>query len=174
MSDQKKHITPEFSRFLEVDEARPGDRFDYSATQEERQALARRLEISSIDDLTLGIHYQPPMVTGTVKADITQACMVSGKPVKSRVEQGFDFVLLDEAPEEDEGQTELVDFEIPRDGCVNVGEVAAQYLSLEINPYPMAEGYEKHLPEGVEVTDEVSQRERTGPFAELRRLKDKG
>jgi uncharacterized metal-binding protein YceD (DUF177 family) len=140
----------EFSRFIEADSvgAKPIERH-ISANGEERAALARRFDLQAIDrleaDFTLrragnGVIH----VKGTVRGDVVQSCVVTLEPVPARVEEDFaaDFADRTDQPE---GEAEI-DFEAAdppepiRNGHIDLGELAAEHLSLGLDPYPRAPG----------------------------------
>ncbi|HVY97935.1 MAG TPA: DUF177 domain-containing protein [Dongiaceae bacterium] len=140
----------EFSRFIEADSvgAQPIER-RISANAEERAALARRFDLQAIDrleaDFTLrragnGVIH----VRGTVRGEVVQSCVVTLEPVPARIEDEFaaDFAAETDHPAEDEE----IDFEAAdppepiRNGHIDLGELAAEHLSLALDPYPRAPG----------------------------------
>jgi uncharacterized metal-binding protein YceD (DUF177 family) len=140
----------EFSRFIEADSvgAKPLER-QISANAEERAALARRFGLQAIDrldaDFTLrragnGVIH----VKGTVRGQVVQSCVVTLEPVPAGIEEDFaaDFVAEAAQPVEDEE----IDFtaadppEPVRNGHIDLGELAAEHLSLALDPYPRAPG----------------------------------
>jgi uncharacterized metal-binding protein YceD (DUF177 family) len=146
----------EFSRFIEADTVgtRPVER-EISANAEERAALAARFDLVSIDrleaDFTLrragnGVIH----VKGRVRGDVVQSCVVTLEPVPARIEEEFaaDFAAQADRP----AQEEEIDFEAAdppepiRNGHIDLGELAAEQLSLALDPYPRAPGAE--LPQG--------------------------
>lgn len=159
------------------------------ATEEERQNLARRLDLISIEELKaeITLHRQNKLVvhvTGNLEARITQACIKTLQPVPQHIEDSFEAWYADqqqalsfakakaERQERKGGEGErpmLEEHEDPEpiiDGVIDLGELATQYLSLSIDPYPYAEGVER--PE----TDEIVYAEETeNPFAALKNLR---
>jgi uncharacterized metal-binding protein YceD (DUF177 family) len=138
-------VRPEFSR--RVDLARLGaleSTYPISADAQEREALARRFELLSLDRLEAGIRLKrvpggTVRLTGHFSADVVQACVVSLEPVASALEQ--DFTVLYGATELD--KTVMVDLESdapePFDGdAIDIGEAVAQQLALALDPYPRA------------------------------------
>ena len=110
-------------------------------------------------------------VRGTIDAAVTQACVTTLEPVPDTIRETFEGWFLDESqatsftralkkkqeeegvgfdllPVEDDEFPMISEQEEPEPlvgGLVDVGELAAQYLSLALNPYPHSE---KALAEG--------------------------
>lgn len=144
-------FAPEFSRILAIEGIIPDKTREenLSATEEECAALAQRFDIRGISDLKARIFIrrvaggEVVRVWGQLEADIVQACVVSLQDVHDRIESSFETFFT----EKDTGISDDEDVEISEDapemaanGIVDLGEVVAQYLSLELNPYPRAPG----------------------------------
>jgi uncharacterized metal-binding protein YceD (DUF177 family) len=115
-------------------------------------------------------------VTGTLVADVTQACVTTLEPVSDHIEEDFEGWYLDESqatsftrakkrlnpvddesidlPPLDDEETAVTheqdDPEPVVNGMVDIGELVAQYLSLALNPYPHSEEALKSGPLGEE------------------------
>ena len=165
----------EFSRFIEADSvgAKPVER-QISANAEERAALARRFELQAINRLEAEFNLRRAghgviHVKGTVQADVIQSCVVTLEPVPARIEEEFaaDFAAESDRPTADEE----IDFEAAdppepiRNGHIDLGELAAEHLSLALDPYPRAPGAQ--LPQGSE-PDELEERS-VNPFSILKK-----
>lgn len=141
----------EFSRFVEADSVgthRMERRI--SANPEERAALARRFGLIGIDRLEAVfslnragggvIHIQ-----GAIEAEVTQACVVTLAAVPARISETFSADFADVDDRRHPGDADL-DFEAQdppepiRNGHVDLGELAAEHLSLALDPYPRAPG----------------------------------
>lgn len=122
------------------------------ADERERAALAERFAIVSIEKLTAEIELElcqkGVRAEGALKAEITQACAVSGDPFPVRIEEAIVLRFIEEGTatltpsDEDE-----IDFELTAEDCdeieydgesFDLGEAVAQTLGLAIDPY--AEG----------------------------------
>lgn len=187
---------PEWSFTVAVDDLAKGPRtFTFDADERERADLARRLGIVSIESAGATVTAQDiggGMVhaIGTVRAHLTQSCVVSLAPVLSTIEEEFEGWFGDKAKAvsfaraksdreakkghlEAEILEESVDPEPIIGGRVDLGELAAQYLSLAIDPYPHADGV------AYEFGPEQSAREADGanlrksPFEALKDWKEK-
>lgn len=140
-------VVPEFSRRVEL--ARLGVHegiYPISAKPEEREALARRFGLLSLDRLEAEIRLQRlaggmVRVKGRLGGDVVQACVISLEPVASVLELDFT-VLYGQA---ETGKSVVVDLETdetePFDGdAIDIGEAVAQQLALALDPYPRAPG----------------------------------
>jgi uncharacterized metal-binding protein YceD (DUF177 family) len=174
----------EFSRPIAIDVLDDGDnQFDISADDEERQALARRFDILSIERLEASLRLVPGMggirinLHGTVTADIHQACVITLKPVSATIEATFERAFGPQdsyapgaeimiSPDEDDPPDPIYS------GTIDVGEVVAEELSLELNPFPRSadaafDGYSSGG-DGQGIDEPIE-----GPFARLADLKKK-
>lgn len=172
----EKAAVPEFSRPVAIETVPEEAAFSIEADAEERTRLARRLGVTSVDRLTADLRLIRLMgamvrLEGNLEAEVTQACVVTLAPVKSRIA-----VRLDRryGPPEAiaDGDTEDVPFEdddmpdVLIDGTVDLGEAVAEQLALEIDPFPRAEGAEfKGYSSEPETTGKPP-----GPFAVLDEL----
>lgn len=153
----------EFSRFVEADSVgthRMERRI--SANAEERAALARRFEIEAVARLEAVFDLRRAgsgvvHVTGEIDADVVQSCVVTLAPVPAHVHETFavDFAAMGSKGDGSKGEGREVkgreaeldlDFEAAeppepiRNGHIDLGELAAQQLSLALDPYPRAPG----------------------------------
>lgn len=141
----------ELSRIIK-DRTLPADAVLIEADAREREALAERFGIVSIEELRsaveLSLCKKGVRAEGTLTAMITQTCAVSGEPFPVSVEEPIALRFILEGTgaltpsEEDE-----IDFEITAEDCdeieyagdsFDLGEAVAQTLGLAIDPY--AEG----------------------------------
>jgi uncharacterized metal-binding protein YceD (DUF177 family) len=140
-------VPAEFSRRVAL--ARLGAHeliYPISAEVGEREALARRFDLLSLDRLEAEICLQRigggmVRVNGRFSADVVQACVVSLEPVASALAQDFTVLYGPTQPD----KTVMVDLETdvaePFDGdAIDIGEAVAQQLALALDPYPRAPG----------------------------------
>ncbi|UFN50672.1 DUF177 domain-containing protein [Roseomonas sp. OT10] len=172
-------MTVEFSRPLVLSTVPEGGRrLTLSATAEERAALARRLDLVSLDRLDAEAEIRPERgpggiyrVTGRMRAAVVQSCVVTLEPVPQEVEESLDWrVIPGGTAEEDEGEAPEDMAEGPEDveaagGVLDVGEALAQQLSLALDPYPRAPGA---------ALDPGGAGDSRSPFAALSRLRRDG
>lgn len=168
--------TPEFSRPLAIEGIIP-DKVrteKIAASADECAALAARFGIREISDFKAEIYIRRVIggevvkVEGKLAADVVQACVVSLQDVHEHVEASFETYFTedkDKAADEDDPEDDAP--EMAENGIVDLGEVAAQYLALELNPYPRAPGVSLAAQMA-----EVGTAAKPNPFAVLEVLKE--
>jgi hypothetical protein len=151
-----------------------------SATAEERDAIARALDLLICHSLTARYTMGPRggghvHLWGTVEAVVEQSCVVTLEPLLSRVAEIFrvDFWPEGDIPEAAGGEidfSEQPDLEPIVAGRVEVGNVVFQALANGIDLFPRKPGvtFEPPAPSG---SDDGSHPE--GPFAALAKMKNK-
>ena len=152
---------------------------DVEADAEEREALARHLGLVSLERLEAALLISPEGgmigVRGTLHAELTQSCVVTLEPVKSRIDASIQRLFgpndRDGAGDEDVELTlESDDSPDPIiDGVIDVGHAVAEQLALEIDPFPRAPGADF----GGFKSEETGKGKGRGAFAALAALKDK-
>ncbi len=147
---KKPDIVPEFSRPLTIDRI-PDDGLDRTLTakEDERQRLADRFGLLSLDSLTAALHVQVVQrgqveVSGHLTAEVVQQCVVTLEPLSSRVECDIDVQCMNE-PDFNPGSSNLItpdeeDVEPIIDGVINLGEIVAQHFGAALDPYPRKPG----------------------------------
>lgn len=172
---------PEFSRVIAVEGIIPDKirRESIEATEEECAALAQRFDLQSLSGLKAKLNVlrvsegNIVKVDGVIEAEVVQTCVVSLQGVPSEIKAKFDTYFTEDGKEGFEDE-ELLDIaledEFPdmvmRDGQLDMGELVAQYLSLELDPYPRAPGVS--LP--AQLT-EAGPTAKPNPFQILQKLK---
>jgi uncharacterized metal-binding protein YceD (DUF177 family) len=139
--------TPEFSRVVGVNTLPRGGRtIAIEADEAERAGLARRFDLLALDALQARLTLTPGrgdtvVVTGTLTAAVVQRCVVTLDPVPAAVEDEIEAVFA-AAAGRDESEIEVdplaAEVEPLADGRIDLGELAAQHLSLALDPYPRA------------------------------------
>jgi uncharacterized metal-binding protein YceD (DUF177 family) len=157
----------ELSRVVRLDRVPArGMEVDVQSSAEERAALAGRFELLDLPALSAEVSVRPGMggvwtVSGRLRADVVQACVVSLEPVPQAIDETFELRFAagaevnsddPDAPEPLEGDT------------LDVGAIVADHLSLALDPFPRAPGatYEP----AAEPADA-----KPNPFAALEQLK---
>jgi len=135
-----------------------------------RVALARRMGILAVHALTAELTLRPVeegriAVTGRLRAEVEQECVVSLEPVRQRVAEDIAWRLLPDGMEPSDGDDDPDDIEGPG-GVVDLGEALAQQLSLALDLYPKAPGAKR--------PDDPGDTGPHGPFAMLAKLKQPG
>jgi len=140
---------------------------EWSATPEELDAIAQRLNVLQVKDLNVKLTIEKKnliKVCGSFTAHIVQACVVSMEPVEETVSDTFEDFYGEHKRHAIpvDIDMEAQDVESVENGRIDVGELVLQYLVLGINPYPRKAGLKE-----VEVLEE----EKENPFAVLAKLK---
>ena len=145
----------------------------------ERRALARHFGLISLERLEAKLLISPEDgmigVQGTLMADLTQSCVVTLEPVKSRIEASIQRHFGPDAREDigdDDVELSLDSADPPDpvvDGIIDLGHVVTEQLALEINPFPRAPGADFG---GIDGDPMVKEKGR-GAFAVLGAHKDK-
>ena len=169
-----KHATPapEFSRPLQTDRVpKAGSVEKLHAEPRELVALARRMKIPAIHALSAEIRATPwrgggIKLEGHLTADIEQVSVISLEAFRETVSIPVSrYFLPPGAVVENEGED---DADPIQGGIVDLGEVVAETLALDLEPYPRkpGEAFAEH------VEDDAAPGENPSPFAVLAR--DKG
>lgn len=151
------------------------------ANAEEREAMARVLELEGLDRLSLEFGVAPIgqgryRVRGRLRADVTQTCVVTLESVRAEIDQDLALELWPEQdllqPSEKERQLlqdpDLEEPEAIRDGEIDLGIVAYECLASSLDPYPRRAGVAF---EWKEEQDREAAKDDSHPFDALRALK---
>jgi uncharacterized metal-binding protein YceD (DUF177 family) len=143
----------EFSRTVEAnDVGREGLELAFEATAREREALARRFDLLGLERFVVQARLR--LAAGerigakvTLEADVIQSCVVTLEPVRSLVGERFEATFAEGADAQDAPEVEVdpAAADPPErivGGKLELGELAAQHLSLSIDPYPRRVGAE--------------------------------
>lgn len=137
---------PEFSRPVAAHTLpRSGREVTIEADAAERAALARRFGLIALDRLRAQFRLRPGAggtiaVHGTLSAAVVQRCVVTLDPLPAEIEEEVEAVFADApaGPDADEIEIDPLAAEVEPlvDGRIDLGELAAQHLSLALDPYP--------------------------------------
>ena len=173
-------MSENFSCRLNLDKVHDSERIDLTATDAEREALAKRLGLLAIERLSA--HCALDQVSGApagsiraggrIKAALTQACVASGEPLPAYVDEAFELHFQPEPVRTPDDEIELSGDELDvifHDGsAIDLGEAIADTLAVSLDPYPRGPNAEVALQEAGVISEE-----QTGPFAALAALKGK-
>ena len=149
---------------------------------EDRQELARMLDILSCDALRVSYTLEPLKkerfrLSGTIDARVTQACVVTLEPVPSTISETFSVELYPASePKKAEGEPEeqevlsTPDIEPYEGSSIDVGTIVYELLSAALEPYPRKEGAEFEWVDPKIAADPTA----VSPFAALAKFKPKG
>lgn len=177
----------EFSRIITLDKISLTETGRHvEADPGERQALAARFGLISLERLAADLRLKRTgagviRVTGHLDAAATQSCVVSLAPVPAELAVDFEVFFSEDVRA---SQADLVleyDQDDPPEpvtgGQIDLGEVVAEQLGLNLDPYPRASGAK--LPggweaEAVDSSDQAPKRNPFGALASLKTTKDNG
>jgi uncharacterized metal-binding protein YceD (DUF177 family) len=123
---------------------RDGTEVTVEATPAECAGLAADFKIPAIRDLLARFTVNGPpsrlLVTGTVRAVVTQVCTVSLEPFETEIAEPVEVAFTDTiAPEDDDPE----DLDAPDPivgGRIDFGTLAAEFVALGLDPYPRKPG----------------------------------
>lgn len=163
--------TPEFSRPLQADRVpKAGSVETLEAEPKELKALANRMKIPAIHALTAEIRATPwrgggIKLEGHLTADIEQVSVISLEAFRETVSIPVSRYFLPPGAVAENGEED--DADPIEGGHIDLGEVVAETLALDLDPYPRkpGEAFAEH------VEDEGGRDETPSPFAVLGRRK---
>lgn len=150
-----------------------GRRLDLVADGAARGAIAKAAGLAALPRLEAGFDLTRQgadglRAVGRVSATVVQNCVVTLEPIESQINEAVDLVFLpDVAPPAGAVDLEALEADEPpeaiRDGVIDLGAVATEFLLLGLDPYPRKPGAVFDAPPA---GDPVSH-----PFAALAALK---
>jgi uncharacterized metal-binding protein YceD (DUF177 family) len=162
------------SKMFRLDDARnrTGRQFTYAPDAGESERLKGEFGLLGLKKAEMSVTLEPKgrsdwILTGRIGATVVQPCVVTLKPVTTRIDAPVERIWLTEPPEP-KGADEV---EMPEDDRIeqrpanlDLPALFAEALALELPEWPRAEGAE--LPEALQQDDA-----RPKPFAALADLK---
>jgi uncharacterized protein DUF177 involved in 23S rRNA accumulation len=127
-----------------------GRRLDLVADSAARDAIAKAAGLAGLPILEAGFDLTRQgsdglRAVGRVQATVEQHCVVTLEPIESRIDEAVDLVFLPAVA----SATDAVDVqafeadeppEAIRDGVIDLGAVATEFLLLGLDPYPRKPG----------------------------------
>lgn len=166
----KAEAVSEFRRLIGVDELEDGEvRRTIEAGEEEREALARRFDLVAIDALSACVRVRRMpggllvRVEGRLVADAVQRCVVTLAPLPVHIEEDFAETFGPDGYQASDGGADADMPEVLDDSGIDLGELAAQLLSLSLDPYPRTP--DANVLQGPREDEDAGDRRR--PFAAL-------
>lgn len=163
-----KQVVYEFSRPLQVDRVPAlGCHERLAADEKECAALAKRLDLPRIHSLGGLLKVVPwrgggLKVTGTLNARVDQVSVISLETFTSDLEFSIERYFL--SPRAGPSAAEE-DIDVIENGSVDLGEILAESMALELDPYPRHEGEVFHD------IEEHPESAKVSPFTSLSKLK---
>ena len=151
------------------------------ANERELEGLAKLWQVLNVRSLNAELQINRwkkdgLRVKGRVRAQISQACVVTLDPVESQIDEPFEQIFVPEGSKLARITTgDAAEMVVDPDGpdlpeqfsgdAIDVGDVVSEFAELAIDPYPRKAGIEfaGHI-EG----DEADKNERPNPFAVLK------
>jgi uncharacterized metal-binding protein YceD (DUF177 family) len=163
-----KTPTPEFSRPFEAARVSPiGSHEVIKADARECEALALRLKLPAVHGVSARLVVSPwrgggLKVAGQIAADIEQVSVVSLEQFRAQESFEAERYFL---PHVEDGNDDEVD--VIQGGVIDLGEIVAETIALELEPYPRKPGevFEEFHENGETPSAKIS------PFAVLKRQK---
>lgn len=164
-------VAPEFSREVAIDQLRAEPfRQGIEATENEREALARRFDLIALGHLSADVVLRRQnsasiLLEAEFTAEFEQCCAVSLESVRGTVCDRFSLIYgpaAENEPEIEFGDHEPA-FEPLNGNSIDIGEAVAQELSLALPLFP------RH-PEAT-IDDATPAKPLEGPFAALSQLR---
>lgn len=170
-------MSSSFDQPLKLDQVGDGLRMELRASDADREEIARRLGLVSLDRLdahavvsrdTDKVHAE-----GRLQSSLSQACVVTGEPVAAFIDEPFSVDFVPEpSPSRGDEEIELgaADCDIMfHDGAtIDLGAAVIDSLALALDPFPRSAGADAALKEAGVISEEEA-----GPFAALAALRDK-
>lgn len=143
-----------------------------NASETEMAALAKRFDVRAMEameaQLTVTPHALGYHVTGEVGARVHQTCALSGAPLVNTAKARINFLAVSMEIDVDldsvEEAYEVNEAALVEGHEIDLGELAAQYLALAIDPFARKDGA---------ALDPSVAGEKHNPFSVLAQLKDK-
>jgi uncharacterized metal-binding protein YceD (DUF177 family) len=168
-------MTDSFAHRLRLDAIRDGERLDLVADDTEREAIAERLRLDSLDRLDAHVVLSRTgaaiRAEGRLAAALGQRCVVTNEPVPAHIDEPFALLFMaapDSGSPDEEVELGEADCDVVfHDGAtIDLGSAIADTLALSLDPYPRSASADAALKEaGVLSETEAS------PFAVLAQLK---
>ena len=164
----------DFGHRIALDSIREGERIELAADEAERESVARRLGLVSLERLeahaTLSRDGSRVHARGRIRAALEQSCVATGEPVSDHVDEPFELVFRAEPQAAPDEEIELAEEDcdvVFHDGrTIDLGTAIADTLALSVDPYPRSAGASAALREAGVLSEEQA-----GPFAALAKLR---
>jgi uncharacterized metal-binding protein YceD (DUF177 family) len=151
-ASRKQPSTPDWSVPVEVASVpETGRRLDLVADDAARDAIAKAAGLAALPRLEAGFDLRRHgadglRAVGRISATVVQNCVVTLEPIESDIDEAVDLVFLppDVASATDAVDLEALEADEPpeaiRDGVIDLGAVATEFLLLGLDPYPRKPG----------------------------------
>jgi uncharacterized metal-binding protein YceD (DUF177 family) len=174
MTSREKRPEPEFSRPIEVARVpKLGSHEKIAADASECKALEQRFKVPAIRAVTATLALKPWRgggfkLSGNAVIELEQQSVISLENFRTQQSVEIERYFLD-IPRGDDDETDL-DIDPMPDGMIDIGEVVAESIALELDPYPRKPGETFASVEPEQISD---QPEKPNPFKALLRTPPK-
>ncbi|WP_262691537.1 YceD family protein [Kordiimonas aestuarii] len=177
-----KEISLNFTLPL-TDVDREGRAYHLEASEEECNALAERFDLAGFSALKADVQVKdkgPDVgieVSGQLEAALTQRCIVTLDPVTETVKSDFTLMLVspEMADRMDEEEVYLdpaaPEYDALEGDIIPLGDIVAQTVSINMNPYPRVEGAEISIENKKDISVNEPELKKPNPFAVLEKLR---
>jgi len=150
-TSRKPSSAPDWSVPVEVAAVpEAGRRLDLVADGAARDAIAKTAGLAALPRLEAGFDLTRQgadglRVVGRIQATVVQNCVVTLEPIESQIDEVVDLLFLPDAgPVTEAVDLEALEAHEPpeaiRDGVIDLGAVATEFLLLGLDPYPRKPG----------------------------------
>lgn len=185
MTKPQKDPNLEFSRPISIQDVSEQQAMHKSlaAEADEQAALVNRFDLLEMNNLKADITLKREMaghmvrVEGKFSVDVVQKCVVTLEPVPDHLDAEFETFFTDTKPPspitgEVEIRSDSEEPEFVANGVIDLGELVAQYIALELDPYPRKGDIHHDLTDEDLPPEQVEKKAKTHrPFEVLKDLK---
>lgn len=157
--------------------------------EKECAAIAKAYDLDAVNSLNADLLLKPYRkaglrVAGTIKASVTQTCVVSLEPFGQELKLDIDRTFephssrprkIRDLNEDGEIEIDLESLDPPdviTDGVLDLGAVICEELALTVDPFPRKPGVEFEAAEDEETEESGESEQKPSPFAALGALKE--
>jgi len=143
---------------IRLDQVGKGTARKLSANEEQRNALARQLELQSLDLLEAEVEVLPwgkdYEIKGRFHARAVQTCGVTLEPLPVELEGRFSVKASEEASPDESNPDLEITLETPdppdliENGVIDLAAYVVEHFALELDPFPRKPGAEFEPPKG--------------------------
>lgn len=170
-----------FNRPIDVERLRANAtfRFDEAPSETEAEAIRQSLNLRGLRKMRFQGEITPLgkrgwQVTGVLGASITQDCVVSLEPVKTRIDETVSLRFMPDSDIEYDTPEDVLEDDVePLGEVIDLGHVAVEALYLAMPEYPRAESAHLAQSSAAPAGTAPMKDEETKPFAGLSALRDK-
>ena len=171
-------MSGDFAHHLRIDQVHDGDRLHIVAGEDERRAIAKRLDLVGLERFEAHVSLERDgaviRAQGRLNASLSQSCVITNEPVPAHIDEPFEVLFIPEPPSSGpEHEVELAPGDCDtmfHDGQeIDLGAAVSDTLALAVDPYPRSASADATLKERGVLSEEQA-----SPFAILAQLRGRG